>query len=219
MRVSLALVLVCLPLASACSKGAPVQPRDDDAAAVTERAPPAPPTVDDIITAADPFTRPIPAGETFPLKQGESRTTTGGLEVTYASHGHKQPAGPGRFLQMVRLELGRGEQQQQVELRGTDDVLEAEIDALGALLVVRGGYAGIDVTVAARKTPAPLDEEAAWALIDELAARRGLVKDGGGGSVDEGVLHYGAVHEGKGVWHARLGMYTRRAWFLRASFD
>lgn len=163
----------------------------------------------------DPFVRPAPEGETFALKQGESARTKGGLVVTYAGHAHKHAAKGGRDAQTIHLSLQQGERRGDVELRGVDDVLEGELDALGTLLVVRGGYSRVDVTVAAEQPPAPMDRDEAWALIEEVAEKLRLPKDGGGGSVVDGIVRYGAVHDHEHVWDARFGLYTRRLWFVK----
>lgn len=174
---------------------------------------PAPPA---LTVSADPFVRPAPVGETFSLERRQSHRTEGGLVVTYAGHSHKRPRVGGPTAQMIRLLFERGDQRQEIELRGSDNVLEGELDALGALVVVRGSFASVEVTVVATPAPPPLDEDEAWGLIEQTAARYGLAaKNSAGGSVVDGVLRYQAALDKQTVWSARLGTYTRRLWFLK----
>lgn len=197
--------LLAMVGSSSCAKGleqAPTMPPSAPTPETEERA------------TSRPFERPPPRGETFSLEQGASHGTESGLVVRYASHGHKHAAKGGRDAQMIYLEVTRGDERAALELRGSDDVLEGELEALGALLVVTGGYSGVTVTVS-EPAPAPLTSDEARDLVDEAAARHGLRRDGSGSHAEDGLLHFDADLDGKQVWRARVGLYTRRVWFLR----
>jgi hypothetical protein len=176
----------------------------------------------------DPLAEPEPAPFTIPTEKPAAVGTvtrlagrekvplSHGLSVRYADqrHKHRVDGGATGFYDLV---FERGGRELAVTLTA-DDQLEAEVDALGILVVVNGLQTSLelDVTVVG-ETPAPLDEDAAMTLVEERARAQGLPVSGAGYGSADGVFWYAATpaHGGDERWRGYVGLYSRRVWFGR----
>jgi len=175
-----------------------------------------------VVDAPPPLVIPkryVPArGKRTTLRAEQTKTVGHGLRVTFEGQGHKHLVGGGA-VGFYELSFARGGKKGSARLSTREDDLEAELDALGVLVVVTTDGGTLTVTTVG-KTPRPLDEDRAIELIEAAAARHGLPVEGSSASMEDGVLGYAAVDGGVQRWRARIGLYTRRIWFLPPrSFD
>lgn len=217
-------------LVAACGSRQPpppvAEPAVPEPAASASAPEPSPPPPDPEPRPPDPLAEPEPPPFTIPIEKpapvgkvtrldGRKKTSLShGLHVTYADqrHKHRVDGGATGFYDLV---FERGGRKLDVTLTA-DDLLEAELDALGILVVVTGLQTSLalDITVVG-KTPAPLDEDAAYALIEERAKAHGLPIAGAGYGSADGVFWYASTpsHGGDERWRGHVGLYTRRVWF------
>jgi hypothetical protein len=181
-----------------------------DAAPITIDAPPPPP-----VDAAPPpaplalDTRPPALTGKVTKLAVKSSATIGGVTVTFASNGHKHPAGRGRTLGMWRFEVSRGAKKDDFELRDEEEDFEAELDVLGVAMVFRHvDYSTFEIVLVAAKAPKPLTDDACAEQITAAAAKRGLPDEHSGYSTDDGIVVARAPR-----WRGHCGTLTRRIWF------
>ncbi|MCB9559794.1 MAG: hypothetical protein H6708_05245 [Kofleriaceae bacterium] len=205
----------------ACAERAARRRRACDATAAPRRRAPAPPDAappdaappDAAPPIAIPEGHPVPTGERFTLVEGGRHRSRAGVTVAWPTQGHKHAAG-GATTAIYGLELRRGGKHAEIELRSDDDVLEAEVDALGTLLWISGTYDQLTIVVAARKTPRPLDEDVAVEQLQAAAAAAALPEGDQAWSIEQGVVALTTRAGDRVLWQGRCGLYTRRIWFL-----
>ncbi|MCB9571405.1 MAG: hypothetical protein H6709_04880 [Kofleriaceae bacterium] len=198
------------------TRGAPATPpppRDAAPAAPPDAAPPDAAPPDAAPPIAIPEGHPVPTGERFTLVEGGRHRSRAGVTVAWPTQGHKHAAG-GATTAIYGLELRRGGKHAEIELRSDDDVLEAEVDALGTLLWISGTYDQLTIVVAARKTPRPLDEDVAVEQLQAAAAAAALPEGDQAWSIEQGVVALTTRAGDRVLWQGRCGLYTRRIWFL-----
>jgi hypothetical protein len=178
-----------------------------DAAPDVDAAPPGP-------AFTIPSTPPAPVkGKRTVLGFRERKAVGHGLTVGFAEQGHKHRADGGGAGGIFELTFMRGAKTETMRLT-TEGALEAEIDALGVLIVVTEERAGFVITTVG-KAPRPLDDEAAAEMVEKAAAGHGLPSGNSTSyGVDHGVLSFAATRDTTQLWRARVGLYTRRLWFL-----
>jgi hypothetical protein len=188
--------------ATTVDAAAPVVADAEVGEATVDAAPVAEPVVGGI-TVPDP----IPAVKGPVTKLETKKTATiGGMQVTFSYSSHKSDG----ELGMWGFELARGGRKESFELRSESSRFEAEVDALGALLVFRHiDYNNFEIVLAAAKTPKPLDNDGCRAAIEKAATARKLTIDGSSSTgTEDGIIKM----SNKG-WVGYCGVYTRRIWF------
>ncbi|MBZ0231335.1 MAG: hypothetical protein K8M05_03225, partial [Deltaproteobacteria bacterium] len=159
-----------------------------------------------------PTDRPVAKGKRTTLREGETKSVGHGVRVTFAHQGHKHLVGGGA-VGFYELTFARGGKTSDERLSTHEDDLEAELDALGVLVVVTTDGGTITITTVG-KAPRPLDEDQAAELIEAAATRHGLPVGGSSYGLEDGVLRYAAMDGNVQRWRARIGLYTQRIWFL-----
>jgi hypothetical protein len=169
------------------------------------------------VDAAPPVILPAPppvSGRVTRLAPGQARGVGRGVTVRWTEDRHKHKVDGGATA-IVGLAVKRGGRSKTVVVTG-DDGIEAELDGFGVIVSVSGGADELEVRTlgAARRA---LDEDAAAALVEREAARHELPTGGASYSSEGGILHYTSMQDGAPLWEARVGLYSRRVWFVYPS--
>jgi hypothetical protein len=151
-------------------------------------------------------------GKRIVLERDKATAVGFGLKVAIASAGHKHRV-DGGAVGFYELTFQRGGKRGSLRISVGDEPVEYELDALGVLLVLTSDGGPIEVTTVG-KTPRPLDEGGATDLIQQTATRIGLPLGDASYGIETGVLSYVSSDNGVPRWRARVGLYTRRIWFL-----
>jgi hypothetical protein len=112
---------------------------------------------------------------------------------------------------VYEVTLSDGKQHTSLTLDATDG--ETEVDLFGLTAVFAAAQRSLVVTVAGRLPP-PLDDTQLVALIEQRSAKAKLAM--GDMSIQEADGFWNATattQDGTPLWHARVGMYSRRVWF------
>lgn len=187
----------------------PPEPAPEPEPAVEKPAPPPPPPPPTRARTLTP--RPNPKGSRHRLALNKPLKLKGNRTVVWTSVGAEQQR-RGESIAVHAVTVSDGKQQTSLRLDARDG--ETEVDLLGLAAVFTAEPRALAVTVVGA-LPAPLDDEQVVGLIEARAAKAKL-EVRGAKSIEEsdGFRNATALDKnGRAIWRARLGLYSRRLWF------
>ena len=182
-----------------------------------DAAPPPPDAAPPLTFPPDP---PDVKGKHHALEKNKPLKLGGGRTVTWTGAGHKIKM-DGGDVAFHEITIAKGKKKDELRVGGNPGApLEDEVDVYGTLVVFRGTWDSLEAIVVG-KAPKPLGDDEAIELIEARAAEAGLpASSGSAASEDGGFFEYEARDDQqRGLWAARVGVYTRRVWFFAASAD
>jgi uncharacterized protein YkwD len=152
------------------------------------------------------------AAETFRLGYGEARRARGvTVRVEVRDHAHREDGGAdGEFALVVTRGKKKAEQVVWAETPAL------EVVAFGAHVVARGGINDVEITVkkAGKVKKGTISDDAAVALVEKEAARRGIATDGTGAFSQGGLVLVSLMDRGRWIVQAAVGQRSRKLlWF------